>query len=84
MEDRHVTPPTQAVVFCGGLGTRLMPLTEQIPKPLAPVLGRPFLDYLVEQLRGEGIERILLLTGYRGEQIAEHYARRSRTSGFPA
>lgn len=61
--------PTQAVMLAGGRGTRLRPLTDGLPKPLIPFHGRPFLAYLLEQLRGEGIERVLLLTGYLGGQI---------------
>ncbi|MBL8825976.1 MAG: HAD-IIIA family hydrolase [Planctomycetaceae bacterium] len=69
-----MTPPEQAVIFCGGLGTRLRPLTNDLPKPMAPVLGRPFLDHLIEQLAESGIKRVLLLSGYRADQIARHYA----------
>ena len=61
--------PEQAVILCGGLGTRLRPLTDNLPKPMAPVNGRPFLAYLVQQLREQGIRRIVMLTGYRGEMI---------------
>lgn len=64
----------QAVILCGGLGTRLRPLTDTMPKPMAPVNGRPFLAYLVQQLREQGITRIMLLTGYRGEMIREYFA----------
>ena len=63
----------QAVILCGGLGTRLRPYTDTLPKPMIPVNGRPFLRYLVEQLREQGIERIVLLTGYHGEQIEDHF-----------
>ena len=65
--------PTQAVILCGGLGERLRPLTEDLPKPLAPVGGRPFLEYLICQLREQQVERILLLTGYYGEKIRDHF-----------
>ena len=65
--------PSQAVILCGGLGTRLRPLTDTLPKPLAPVHGRPFLAYVIEQLREQGVERVLLLTGYRGEMIRDHF-----------
>lgn len=44
-----------------------------MPKPLAPVDGRPFLSHLVEQLRDQGIERVTLLTGYRGEMIQDYF-----------
>ncbi len=63
----------QAVILCGGLGTRLRPYTDRLPKPMIPVNGRPFLQYLAEQLREQGIERIVLLTGYRGEQIEDYF-----------
>ena len=65
--------PQQAVILCGGLGTRLRPLTDTMPKPLVSVNGKPFLEYLIEQMRGQGILRILLLTGYRGEMIREYF-----------
>lgn len=65
--------PTQAAILCGGLGTRLRPLTNTLPKPLAPIHGRPFLAYLVEQLRDQGIRRIVLLTGYRSEMIQDYF-----------
>ena len=65
--------PTQAVIFCGGLGTRLRPITDDLPKPMVPVLDKPFLEYLLEQLAAQGIERFLLLTGYMGEVIYEYF-----------
>lgn len=63
----------QAVILCGGLGKRLSPYTDTMPKPMLPINGRPFLEYLVEQLHEQGITNILLLTGYRGEQIRSHF-----------
>ena len=66
--------PTQAVVFCGGLGTRLRPLTNHLPKPMAPIFGKPFLEYLLEQLSEQGINRFVLLTGYLGGMIQEHFS----------
>jgi len=68
-----VSRPEQAVILCGGLGNRLRPLTDTLPKPLAPVNGRPFLAYLVQQLVDQGVTRIVLLTGYRGEMIREYF-----------
>ncbi len=65
--------PTQAVVLCGGLGTRLRPYTDTMPKPMVPVNGQPFLQVLLEQLREAGLQRVLLLTGYRGEMIRAHF-----------
>jgi histidinol-phosphate phosphatase family protein len=68
----------QAVLLCGGLGTRLRPHTDTLPKPMIPVNGRPFLEFLIEQLREQGIAQILLLTGYRGQQIEDHFGDGSR------
>jgi histidinol-phosphate phosphatase family protein len=65
--------PTQAVIVAGGRGTRMRPLTDSRPKPMIEVGGRPFLEYLVELLREQGFERILLLLGYRAEVIQEHF-----------
>lgn len=65
--------PQQAVILCGGLGTRLRPLTDTMPKPMVPVNGRPFLEHLVRQIITQGIRRVLLLTGYHGEMIKEHF-----------
>tara|TARA_B100000949_G_scaffold71958_1_gene64102 strand:- start:985 stop:2232 length:1248 start_codon:yes stop_codon:yes gene_type:complete len=65
--------PAQAVILCGGLGERLRPLTEDLPKPLAPVGGRPFLEYLICQSREQQVERVVLLTGYYGEKIRDHF-----------
>ena len=64
---------TQAVVLCGGRGERLGPLTDELPKPMVIVNGRPFLHYLLEQLAEHGIKRFVLLTGYLGEKILEYF-----------
>lgn len=68
-----MTQIMQAVLLCGGLGTRLRPFTYQSPKPLVPCSGRPFLLYLFEQLSEQGINRFLLLTGYLGEKIQNYF-----------
>lgn len=64
--------PRQGVILAGGRGTRLGSLTDDRPKPLVEIAGRPFLDHLIGRLRDEGIERVLLLLGYRADQIVEH------------
>jgi D-glycero-D-manno-heptose 1,7-bisphosphate phosphatase len=63
----------QAVILAGGRGERLRPLTNSIPKPMAPVNGIPFLDYLIFSVISVGIDRILILLGYKSEVIAERY-----------
>lgn len=69
------TMPTlsQAVVLCGGLGTRLRPLTDNLPKPMVMVNGKPFLHHLLKQLTEQGITRFVLLTGYLGEKVSEYF-----------
>jgi len=70
--------PTQAVILAGGRGTRLHPLTETRPKPMVEFHGKPFLEYLVEMLREQGFNRILLLLGYLPEVIQDHFGDGSR------
>ena len=65
----------QAVILAGGQGERLKPLTNHIPKPLALINGIPFLDYLIHSLVEVGIKEILLLVGYKYEQIVNRYNR---------
>ena len=63
----------QAVILAGGMGKRLMPLTKKIPKPMIKVFNYPFLDYLIYQLRINGVKEIILLTGYKSAVIKKHY-----------
>lgn len=60
----------QAVILCGGIGSRLGKLTKSTPKPLLPVAGRPFLAFLLDRLRSEGLDRFLLLAAFENEQIS--------------
>jgi len=70
--------PRQAVILCGGLGTRLRPFTNEIPKPMVLCNGEPFLLYLLQQLHEQGIKNFVLLTGYLGEQIEDYFGDGSR------
>lgn len=66
-----------AVILCGGLGTRLRPVLADKPKALAPVNGRPFLDYLLQYLALSGVvNEVTLATGHLGEQIQSIYGSR--------
>ncbi|MBE3119319.1 MAG: nucleotidyltransferase family protein [Candidatus Atribacteria bacterium] len=65
--------PLQAVIMAGGLGTRLRPLTEELPKPMLPVGGKPLMERVIEQLRQAGIRRVNLTTHYMSEKIIEHF-----------
>jgi len=62
----------KALVLCGGLGTRLRAVLPNIPKPMAPISGKPFLDYILIWLKKRGIEDVILLAGYKAEQIETH------------
>jgi D-glycero-alpha-D-manno-heptose 1-phosphate guanylyltransferase len=61
--------PRSAVILVGGLGTRVRHLLQGRPKPLALVAGRPFLEWVLLYLRGQGIDRVVLAAGYAGEQV---------------
>lgn len=63
----------QALILAGGLGTRLGLITKQIPKPMVPINGRPFLEIQMEYLKENGITDIVLSIGYLGEQIEEYF-----------
>jgi NDP-sugar pyrophosphorylase family protein len=64
----------QAVILAAGRGTRLGELTNELPKPMLPLQGKPILEHLLDRLRATGIERAFLVTGYRAEVIEQHFA----------
>ncbi len=68
----------QCVVLAGGLGTRMRPASEAIPKALIPVLGRPFADWQLEHLAAQGVQRVTYSIGYRGELLRAHVGDGSR------
>jgi D-glycero-alpha-D-manno-heptose 1-phosphate guanylyltransferase len=61
----------EAIILAGGLGTRLRDVVPDLPKPLAPVAGRPFLAWLLDAFAGSGMRRVILATGYLSEQIED-------------
>jgi D-glycero-alpha-D-manno-heptose 1-phosphate guanylyltransferase len=63
----------QAIVLAGGLGTRLRSVVPDLPKPMAPVAGRPFLAWVLDRLIDAGFESAVLAVGYRHEAILEHF-----------
>ncbi len=63
----------QTVVLAGGLGTRLRPVTERIPKPMVEVAGEPFLLRIIRWLEQQDFHRLLLLVGYRGECVSNYF-----------
>ena len=65
--------PLRAMVMAGGFGTRLKPLTDQVPKSMLPVGDRPLLELIVRQLQQAGIRRVNLATHYKADVIEQHF-----------
>jgi dTDP-glucose pyrophosphorylase/CBS domain-containing protein len=65
--------PLKAVVMAGGLGRRLRPLTENTPKPMLPIGGRPVMELLVERLRRAGVRQLHVSTHFHSEKIIDHF-----------
>jgi len=65
-----------AIVLAGGLGTRLREAVKDLPKPMAPIRGKPFLGYLLDFLARQGVRRVALSVGYRHEAILGHFGSR--------
>lgn len=63
----------QAVILAGGLGTRLKPVTETIPKVMVAVAGKPFLWHLLKMLKERGIDNIILCVGHLKEQVQAYF-----------
>lgn len=61
-----------AVILAGGLGTRLRTAVPELPKCLAPVAGRAFIDILLDELQRQGLRHVVLAVGYRNEQVRAH------------
>ncbi|EGN5849057.1 NTP transferase domain-containing protein [Campylobacter jejuni] len=63
----------QAIILCGGLGTRLKSVIKDIPKPMAPINEKPFLTFVLEYLKKQGITEIVLSVSYKYELIQEYF-----------
>lgn len=66
----------EAVVLAGGLGTRLRSVVSDLPKPMAPVAGRPFLEYVLDELYDRGIRRAVLAVSYKADVVRGHFGDR--------
>ncbi|MBP7808334.1 MAG: nucleotidyltransferase family protein [Bacteroidia bacterium] len=64
---------TEAIILAGGFGTRLQSVVSDLPKPMAPVNGIPFLDYQLLYLKNFGIKKVILSVGHLHEKIISHY-----------
>lgn len=63
----------EAIVLAGGFGTRLRSMVPDLPKPMAPVAGRPFLEILLNNLAHKGIHKVVLSLGYKADTITGHF-----------
>ena len=61
----------QALILAGGGGTRLRPLTSTIPKPVVPLVGRPFVSYMLEWLRRHGVDDVILGCGFMADRVRD-------------
>jgi len=68
----------KAIILAGGKGTRLKSVVDDLPKPMAPVGGKPFLEYIVTALAAQGLREIILSVGYRKDIIRSHFEAGSR------
>jgi MurNAc alpha-1-phosphate uridylyltransferase len=78
-----MTFPDTAMVLAAGFGKRLRPLTEETPKPLVKVAGRPLIDWVLDRLAEGGVKRAVVNTHWLGERIVEHLADRSIKKALP-
>lgn len=70
------TPPRRAMVLAAGLGLRMRPITETMPKPLVEVSGKTLLDHVLDRLADAGVERAVVNVHYLADQIEQHLAKR--------
>jgi D-glycero-alpha-D-manno-heptose 1-phosphate guanylyltransferase len=66
----------EAIVLAGGFGTRLRQVVADVPKPMAPIAGRPFLEILLGSLARKGFARVVLSLGFMAEKISDHFGAR--------
>ncbi|HSF09814.1 MAG TPA: nucleotidyltransferase family protein [Nitrospirales bacterium] len=69
----------KAIVLAGGRGERLQPVVPDLPKPMAPVRGRPFLEYILDRLVDAGLTEVTISVGYKAEVIEEHFGQAYRS-----
>ena len=63
----------EAIILCGGLGTRLRSVISDVPKPMAPINNKPFLAFVLEYLKKQNISRVVLAVSYKYEIIQEYF-----------
>lgn len=68
----------EAILLCGGLGTRLRSVVSDRPKPLADIAGKAFMEYVTDALVSQGIDEIIFAVGYKGSMVEEYFGDGSR------
>ncbi len=69
----------EAIILAGGKGTRLRSVVSDVPKPMAPIGGRPFLEILLDDLETKGIHHVVLAVGYKKGQIISHFGQKYKS-----
>src|SRR6516165_1091373 len=75
---KPATAPKHAMVLAAGLGTRMRPFNGRVPKPLVPVGGKALIDYVLDRLAAQGVERTVVNVHHLADQIERHLAGRKR------
>jgi D-glycero-alpha-D-manno-heptose 1-phosphate guanylyltransferase len=73
---------TIAIILAGGMGTRLRSVVPDLPKPMAPINGRPFIEYQLDYWIGQGVDRFVLSVGYKKEAIMEYFGSSYRAASL--
>lgn len=68
----------KAIILCGGLGTRLRSVVSEVPKSMAPINGRPFLEYQLNNLKEAGVDTVIFAVGYKKEFIEDYFGNKYR------
>ena len=66
----------QAIILAGGFGTRLQSVVSNVPKPMAPINGKPFLEYMLDELNNQNFNKVVLAVGYKKESIMDYFGNR--------
>lgn len=73
MQKTSNNPVRKAVIAAAGFGTRFLPQTKAMPKEMLPLVDKPIIQYIVEELVDAGIEDIVIVTGYHKRSIEDHF-----------
>ena len=63
----------EAIILAGGFGKRLRPEISNLPKPMAPINGKPFLEYLLNYLNSASFSKVVISLGYKSEHISDYF-----------